>query len=279
MQILEFNGEYFNIEDTLLCGQVFRYKRYLKGYLVISQDKICYAYNENNKAYLQTDYPEYFYNYFDLDTDYSIIVNNALTYNNEALKTSALLGKGIRILRQNSTEALYHFIISQNNNIPRIQKSIENLSKKVGKKLVSPFGEYYAFPTPNELNLLTIDDFKELGLGYRAEYFSILTADVVSGKFNVDTLSSLNEQELYNALISIKGVGDKVANCALLFGFHKTKSFPVDTWIEKIYHDSFLGELKNRKKITEYFIDLFGENSGYFQQYLFYYKRSLEKLK
>ena len=276
METLIFNDEYFSIADTLLCGQVFRFKRYQKGYLVISTDKICYAYNENGNAYIQTEYPEYFYNYFDLSTDYSRIVLDAVNSDINVLKTSATLGKGIRILRQNSVEALYHFIISQINNIPRIQSSIEKLAVKAGRKITSPFGEYYSFPTPNELCLLTEEDFKSLGLGYRAGYFKTLTNSVINNVLNLSAFSTLTEADLYKALISIKGVGDKVANCVILFGYHKTKSFPVDTWIEKIYRENFNGTLTDRKKITEYFINRFGENSGYFQQYLFYYKRSLE---
>ena len=276
MQTLVFDAEYFNIEDTLRCGQTFRFFPYKKGYIVISLDKVCYAYNENGKAYIETDFPNYFYNYFDLGVDYSKIVNSALSYNISVLTKAVTLGKGIRILRQDSVETLYHFIISQNNNIPRIQSSIEKLSTLYGQKILSPFGEFYAFPTIETLNNLTISDFLAVGLGYRAEYLKTLSSDIILNKINVENLKTLSATDLYNALISIKGVGDKVANCVTLFGFYKTKSFPVDTWIEKIYKTDFVGVLTNRKKITEYFISLFGDNAGYFQQYLFHYKRNLE---
>ena len=276
MQTIIFDAEYFNIADTLRCGQTFRFFPYKKGYLVISGSHICYAYNEGNKAYIQTDNPNYFYNYFDLDVDYNKIYNNALSYNIDILTKAATLGKGIRILRQDSVEMLYHFIISQNNNIPRIQKSIEKLSIKAGKKINSPFGELYSFPTPEEFATLSLDDLKDAGLGYRAEYLYNLTKNIVNGIINVQNLKMLDETSLYNFLVSIKGVGDKVANCVTLFGFYKTKSFPVDTWVEKIYLNNFNGTLTNRKKITEHFINLFNENAGYIQQYLFHYKRNLE---
>ena len=276
MQTLIYNDTYFIIEDTLNCGQVFRFKKYQKGYLVISTDKICYAYNENGNAYLQTEYPEYFQNYFDVFTNYQLIVNSALSKNTKILTLSASLGKGIRILRQDPTETLFSFLISQNNNIPRIKQSIEKLAEKVGKKHTSPFGEYYAFPTVTELSTLSVEDYKALGLGYRAEYFHGLVNKMINGEINVQSLSNLSTNELYNYLTSVKGVGDKVANCVLLFGFYKTDSFPVDTWIEKFYIENYQGTLKNRKKITEYFINLYGKNAGFFQQYLFYYKRSLE---
>ena len=278
MKTLNFSAEYFSVADTLLCGQVFRFKQYEKGYLVISGDKICYAYNENGNAYIQTEYPNYFYNYFDLNCNYSEIVKSAKSVGSETLTTSATLGKGVRILRQPPEETLYHFIISQNNNIPRIKQSIEKLAEKVGKKCSSPFGEYYAFPSSSELLTLSESDLKSCGLGYRAEYISKLAKNIVDG-LNVSLYTDLPVETLYKNLTAIKGVGDKVANCVILFGYHKTASFPVDTWIEKIYRENFNGVIKDRKKITEYFINLFGENAGYYQQYLFYYKRSLENKK
>lgn len=274
MTKLTYNSKYFNIADTLLCGQVFRFKEYKKGYTVISEDKICYVYTDGDTTYIETDYPEYFHNYFDLNNNYENIVNAAKNFKNEILIKAATLGKGIRILRQNSIEALYHFIISQNNNIPRIKSCIEKLSEKVGQKKSSVFGEYYVFPTPKQILSLSDSDLKEAGLGYRAQYLKELSNSIVNG-LDVCEYKDLSVEKLYENLTSIKGVGDKVANCVILFGYHKTESFPVDTWIEKIYREDFNGTIKNRKKITEYFIDLFKENAGYFQQYLFYYKRSL----
>ena len=203
---------------------------------------------------MQTEYPEYFQNYFDVFTNYQLIVNSALSQNNKTLTLSATLGKGIRILRQNPTETLFSFLISQNNNIPRIKQSIEKLAEKVGQKRLSPFGEYYAFPTVTELATLSVEDYKALGLGYRAEYFHGLVNAILNGLVNVEEFSSLNTLNLYNKLINVKGVGDKVANCVLLFGFYKTDSFPVDTWIEKFYIENYGGTLKNRKKIKKCFI-------------------------
>ena len=272
MQTIKFSGEFFNVEDTLQCGQTFRFKKYLEGYLVISQDKICYAYNKDGFAYIETEYPDYFINYFDLSTDYSKIVSTAYSFNIPILTSAVNYGKGIRILRQSCEEMLYHFTISQNNNIPRIKNTIEKISQKFGKKISSPFGEYYAFPTSKELSILSKDDLIDVGLGYRLPYILEIAPRIVNG-LDLYAFNSLTETDLYNNLIKIKGVGDKVANCIILFGYHKTKSFPVDTWIEKLYLEDFNGTLTSRLKMTSYFIDLFKEYSGYIQQYLFYYKR------
>ena len=114
-----------------------------------------------------------------------------------------------------------------------------------------------------------------MGLGYRAEYMKNLSEELKNGL--LEEASSLSGEKLKARLLKIKGIGEKVADCACLFGFHKTDSFPVDVWLEKVYREDFKGELTDRKKITAYFTQKFGQDSGYFQQYLFYYKRSIEK--
>ena len=275
MEKLIVKSEYFNPIDTLSCGQVFRYKPYKKGYLLISDDKICYIYNENGNSIIKTEYKDYFYNYFDLSRDYSKIYDKAVSYGSNTLKLSAKLGKGIRILRQDAFEMLFTFIISQNNNISRITSTVEKLSEKVGKLCTSPFGSYYAFPTVDEMSLLTEEDYKALGFGYRGKYFISLITEINCG-LSIENLKLLSTEKLYQALTSLLGVGDKVANCVMLFGFNKTQTFPVDTWIEKLYYVDFNGELKDRKKISKWFISEFKEYSGFIQQYLFHYKRNLE---
>ena len=275
MTSLTVKSEYFNPIDTLSCGQVFRYKPYEKGYLLISGDKICYIYKEGDDIVIQTEYKDYFYNYFDLSRDYFNIYNLAVNYGNQTLKLSAESGKGIRILKQDAFEMLFTFIISQNNNIKRITATVEKLCEKVGKKLTSPFGDYYAFPTLEQLCALTDNDYKELGFGYRGKYFICLIENLKNG-LSIEKLKGYDDDKLYSELTSFCGVGDKVANCVMLFGFFRTKTFPVDTWIEKIYLEDFNGTLKDRKKISEWFISEFNEYSGYIQQYLFHYKRNLE---
>ena len=115
--------------------------------------------------------------------------------------------------------------------------------------------------------------FASLGLGYRAEYINNAAISLLSGKINLKYLATLPPVELKQALLKIKGVGNKVADCTLLFGFHKLDAFPVDTWIEKLYHEDFDGTLTDRKKISEYFVNLFGSHAGLVQQYLFHAKR------
>ncbi len=274
---LKVDSKFFNIKDTLECGQVFRYAPFKDGYIVFSLDKCCYCYNNYSNTIvecLEKD-ENYFKNYFDLSRDYQIIYNTAIKYGG-VLSTSAKLGKGIRILNQDPVETLFSFIISQNNNIPRIKGILEKLCTQLGEQRIQFNNTYYTFPVIERMAKADLCFYKEMGLGYRAEFIKKLAVEIYNG-LNVYDFNKLDTVELKKRLIEIHGVGPKVANCVLLFGFHRSDSFPVDTWIEKVYRENFNGELTNREKIAEYFTTKFNENSGYYQQYLFYYKRSLER--
>lgn len=274
---LSFSSEFFNAKDTLECGQIFRFSPYKKGYLVFSEDKCAYVYTENRFTYLicLTEHKGYFLNFFDTERDYSLIVNRALTSNGcDILKKACEFGKGIRILNQNSIEALISFIISQNNNIPRIKSIIEKICKETGESKRFLDFEYYAFPTLEKIKEQPLKFFKKAGLGYRAEYIKGV-AELLESDIDFKNASSLSTEQLKKVLLGIKGVGPKVCDCVLLFGFHKTDVFPVDTWMEKVYKQDFNGELKDRKKISDWFVSAFLSDAGYFQQYMFYYKRYL----
>lgn len=276
MKEIIFSSEFFNATDTLECGQIFRFEKKQEGYLVISRDKACLVKTVGESTIITCNESDegYFTNYFDLNTNYANIYNLALNSKFEVLKKSCQLGKGVRILRQDSQEMLYSFLISQNNNIPRIKSIIGKLCEKLGDKKTFLNYEYYAFPTFEKLVCQNEDFYKQLGFGYRAEYMRYLSSELKNGLMN--ELKNCNANQVKARLLKIKGIGEKVANCACLFGFYKTDSFPVDTWIEKIYREDFNGQLTNPKKITQYFESTFKENSGYFQQYLFYYKRTLQ---
>ena len=275
---LIFSDKFFNIKDTLFCGQTFRFKLYKKGYIVNSSNKCCYCYNEDSSAIIECEDADrdYFYYYFDLDRDYKTIYESALSENVEILSLSAMLGKGIRILNQDSVEMLFSFIVSQNNNIPRIKGIIEKLCLLLGEKKCFYGQEYYAFPTIEKMAEQDLSFYQSIGLGYRAEYIRRLAVDLMSG-MSISAFNKLSATELKSQLIKIHGVGPKVADCVALFGFHKSDSFPVDTWIEKVYREDFKGSIKDRAKISEWFTQRFKQNSGYYQQYLFYYKRISEK--
>ncbi len=274
---LVFENEFFNIKDTLECGQVFRFVPYKSGYKVFSADKCAYCYQDGTQTIVQCEDCDenYFSNYFDIARDYGEIYQSALDCNLDALTTSAKLGKGIRILNQNYEEALFSFIISQNNNIPRIKGIIERLCTALGQEKTFDGERFFTFPHAKEMANKDLEFYKSLGLGYRAEYIKRLADDISCKRVVMDALKGLPTAQLTKALVAIHGVGPKVADCVTLFGFHRSDSFPVDTWIEKVYREDFQGTLTDRAKISQELKQRFGQNSGYFQQYLFYYKRSL----
>ena len=137
--------------------------------------------------------------------------------------------------------------------------------------------EYYSFPSASVLAGQDEQFYKNLGYGYRARYMVEVANAIVNGQINLEEIANLPTQQLKKELLKLKGVGGKVADCIALFGYHRTDSFPVDTWIEKLYYEDFGGTLNDRRKITEWFLSEFGGCSGYIQQYIFYYKRSLQK--
>ncbi len=272
MQIVKLESKFFNPKETLECGQVFRFSPYKKGYLVFSADKCCYLYEENGYTYIESEDSVYFENYFDVNRDYQNIYNKVKAFGCSFISDALECGKGIRILRQDKLETIFSFIISQNNNISRIKKIIENLCESLGDKKSFKGEVYYTFPTVEQLAGKDNTFFKEMGLGYRDVYVSGLAKKINEG-YDISFFDSLDTLSLEKELLKIHGIGKKVADCILLFGYGKSDSFPVDTWIEKVYKENLNGKEKDRKKISLELSNKFGDLSGYVQQYVFNYKR------
>ena len=216
--------------------------------------------------------------YLDLGRDYGKIVRS-IDKNDEYLIAAAKFGKGIRILKQDIFETTISYIISQRRSIPSITTSVERISKLCGKKikapkLESPFvapleKEYYAFPTPEELNKLPYKELENTGVGYRAPYIARAVEEFCSGKLDPDALSALSDDALYKALTAMYGVGTKVANCVMLFAFARTGRFPVDVWIQRIEDRYYNGHFD----CTPY-----PDTAGIMQQFMFYYERRKPQL-
>ena len=258
----------FNPVHILECGQVFRYgKDENNNYFVISKNKKA-TIIENNDNYeiltKETDI-DYFIEYFDLNTDYNLIKN--ILKRNKILSPMIDYGYGIRILKADTEEMIFSFILSQNNNIKRIQKIINSMCE-IGENC----GDYNGFPTSKLLSTKNMDYFSNLGAGYRDKFLKN-TADFLANE-NLDEIKKLTTDEIYEYLLTINGVGPKVASCALLFGFYRKEKFPVDTWLEQVYYNHFSNEKRSRLQIQEYFENEFKEYSGIAQQYLFYYERN-----
>lgn len=255
----------FKPEHILECGQVFRYgKDENNNYFVISKDQRATIKEYDNCYEIISNNPRYFVNYFDLDTDYNEIKN--ILKQNKTLSPMVDFGYGIRILKADPLEMIFSFTISQNNNIKRIKQIVERLCE-IGKDNEN----FKSFPTTNELFDAPLTFYESLGAGYRAKFLKELSSTLK--ETNLDEINKKSTDEIYNFLINLKGVGPKVASCILLFGFHRTEKFPVDTWLEQVYYNHFSEEKRTRPQMQEYFENLFGKYSGIAQQYLFYYER------
>ena len=205
--------------------------------------------------------------YFDLGTDYGAI-KDELVRNEPEIESAVKYGYGIRILRQDIFETLISFIVSQNNNIPRIRKCIEALCSRYGEYIGETFGrEWHAFPEPEVLAAASEEDLAALRLGYRAGYIKAAAERYVSDR-DCGHLPETRED-----ILSYRGVGPKVANCIMLFGLRDVGAFPVDTWVKHIMNDMYGFDENDMKGMERFACDKFGELAGYAQQYLFYYYR------
>ncbi len=258
--------QYFNIRDTLECGQIFRYKVLQNGgYCVYSLDKYAELFYDGNDVAVKTADKEYFWHFFDLDTDYAAKVSK-ISAISPLMKEASDFGKGIRILNQDLTEMIFSFIISANNNIKRIQLIIERLCNELGED--TPYGK--AFPSVSALASAPVDLFTKLGAGYRDKYLSVTANKLLN--YDLSSLAALDSVSARRELLTFMGVGPKVADCILLFGMRRGDVFPVDTWIKKVYHNYFEQGHKD-SEISSYFCNLFGGDAGLCQQYLFYFQR------
>lgn len=260
-----FDKENFNPTHILECGQVFSYRKEGEKYFVFPQDKFAVIEEEKDYYLIQTQTPEFFVEYFDLDKDYSFIKRELAHF--EILKKPIEFGYGIRILKQDLFEMLISFIVSANNNIKRIQLILGRLREKLGEKTQNG----YAFPSYEKMKTVDQDFYSMIGAGYRASYLFKVLRQVTPQEL-IDW-QNLSTQELRKKLLSLMGVGPKVADCILLFGYGRGDVFPVDTWIHQMYN-TYYPPIENREKIRENLVKEFGELSGYAQQYLFYYQRS-----
>ncbi len=293
------NQNSFELKDIFECGQCFRWNEQEDGsYIGIikngviqvkKEKKICKEMNgekEINKTKeiitftgkCDGNFKEIVEEYFDLNRDYEKI-KKQLENIDEYLKTSIEYGKGIRILNQDLWETIISFIISANNNIPRIKGIIERISQKYGNKIEWNGKKYYTFPTPEQLKDVTVQEFRNLGLGFRDIRLYETTQMILNKEVDLEKLrKNPNTQEVRNELLKLSGVGPKVADCILLFSdLKRFDVFPIDVWVRRVMNDLYIKESNESKvsktKIEKLAEEKFGDLKGLAQQYLFYWRR------
>lgn len=255
-----------DIEKTFECGQCFRWNMRDGVYYGASMDKFAKLWYEDETVMISCVAEDfsYWHNYFDLDTDYEM-ARKGLSIN-DYMTDCVETGAGIRILRQDKWEALASFIISQRNNIPRIKGIVEKLCENFGDIIDCEVDGMYSFPTAERLALCEVGDLVVIRSGYRAEYVLSGAKAVAFGDIDLEKSAEKSGEEAMADLLKIKGVGVKVANCVLLFGFHHMDAFPVDVWIKRVLDEKMPDDFN--------YADL-GKFAGLAQQYMFYHARNL----
>lgn len=257
----------FQGEHTFSCGQCFRWQATEDGYVGVAADKVCRV--KGQTVICRTEDIPFWRSYFCTDMDYTGILA-ALCRRDQRLAACIAYGSGIRILRQDLWETIVSFIISSNNNIPRIRGIIGTLCRMYGKELTFEGKVYYGFPSPACLAGLAADALAPIRAGYRDKFILDAAHKVTDGIVNLELLPALSTAEARRQLMQICGVGPKVADCILLFALGRFEVFPQDVWIKRI--------LKQVYAVKESEADAFaarqyGAHAGIAQQYLFYYYR------
>ena len=262
----------FCIDQIMRSGQCFRINKISDNtYTVIHKDHYLEITEGKDGGYTfscsDADMQSIWAPYFDLNQRVYAEIRKIVDPEDAFLKNAIDYGQGIRILNQDLWETMVCFMISQNNNIPRIKKTIEELCSRLGEihetRPGSSIEKYHSMPSPEAIAAAGLKDLKECGLGYRAEYLKSLGENIIDSRINLESLKEIRGYEgIHNVLISIKGIGPKVAACIELFGLHRFDALPIDTWMKKIINQKYAGYFPSNK---------YPGFEGLMQQYMFFY--------
>jgi N-glycosylase/DNA lyase len=268
----------FELENTLDCGQFFRYEKKEDGskefYIISHRDRLFKVRQEGDRLFFSGVSKEYLIEFFRLDDDYEGILKSISkdAFIRKAIKENF----GMRIIRQDPWECLISYICSANNNIPRIKKNLELISAGFGKAITHAGHSGFSFPNPGELSDHERIFFCKVGFRSR---FIFQANQAVDGVW-LDSLGKKNYEAARAELIGLNGVGEKIADCVCLFSLNKLEAFPVDVWIRRVMLEQYFkgrSEEKNKKlknsEIGEFARGYFGKYAGYANQFLFYYRR------
>ena len=267
----------FTLLHIFDCGQCFRFNEVEDGHFIgVAFGNVAELYEENGDIIIQNILEEEFVKnwvpFLDLERDYGEI--KRFLSKDKVVEKAIKYGHGIRILKQDFFECLISFIISQQNSIPKIKKAIEGFCELFGDEIKYKDKTYYTFPDVNKVKDISASDLAPLKIGYRDKYIIDAIKKVADGEINCEKISSMSYFDAKKELLKIKGVGEKVADCVLLFSFIKSEAFPVDTWIKKAMETLYNLAKKDISRYTEV---NFGKYSGFAQQYIFYYIRNKKK--
>lgn len=266
----------FDLRHTFDCGQCFRWEEDADGSFFGIAAGRCARIRKEGDAFVissSKDGDEDFWkNYLDLGRDYSAIKKSVSV--NGVMERAVKCGYGIRILHQEFFETLISFIISQRSSIPKIKSTVGKMCEFYGEKIDFEGRSFYSFPSCETLASLSEEDFRALGVGYRAPYLTRAARSIAEGEISEKELLLLPTPDARKKLMTMYGVGDKVCDCILLFSLARYDLFPSDVWIKRVMAEDFGAEEAEAKSVGE---AIFGKYSGFAQQYLFYYRRNAAK--
>lgn len=266
----------FKLEDTITCGQIFRFFKMEDGsFDIILKDRVINVYEKNNYLYVSSnnedDLKSVVMNYFDLDNDYSKI-NEYLLKQDKKLDDAINFSKGLMMIKQDSFETIMEYIISANNSVPSIASALNNIALKYGKKVIFNDKEYYLFPQYKDLKDVKENDLRECKVGFRDKYLKAMIDKLNNNELDLDSFYNMDTKEALDKLMENIGIGPKVASCILLFAYQKYDVFPVDTWVKKVMKTKY--NIEGEKNIRAFASITYGKYSGIAIQYLFNYGRN-----
>ena len=270
--------EHFDAKQIFECGQCFRWNREEDdSYTGVAYGRVLNVKSDYDKGTVVLrntnlkEFEDIWYKYLDLGRDYGAIKDELSK--DETLKAATQYGRGIRILNQEPWEILISFIISSNNNIPRISKSINVLSKTLGEPISYAGNTYYSFPTVDKLGTAELEQIDLCRVGYRCKYIYQTARMIYQGDIDLSKTAQLDTANARKALLQLSGVGPKVADCIMLFSMQKHNSYPVDVWVKRVTEHFYIHHDVSMNQIQDFALEKFGDLAGFAQQYLFYYAR------
>ena len=270
-----------SLHETINSGQIFLWENYGNDWFVLDGNDIIMG---KQTPFEVITFSKIAKNFFREDDNYEKILKDITK--DKIVKKATNRYPGLRITRQDPFQCCISFIVSSNSNIPNIRMRLQKLCRKFGKKVRFQKRDFVLFPEPKRLARATLQELKECKLGYRSKYVLDTSQAIASGEVDLDELKKMKYEQAREVLLKLPGIGDKVADCVMLFSLEKLDSFPLDTWMLKILQKYYSNNIcidkksiskKRYEDIHQNVLEHFGKYAGYSQQFLYKMERDLNE--